>query len=164
LSGRFVRKPFWLTPGMVAGSFLVTLCLCLVSGAGLWGFSASSAIPSEPPVAALTILPAPTSTPSPTPTPALAATPSPAAPGQGIAIGAYVQISGTGGQGLRLRAAPGLDAALLFLGYDAEVYQVRDGPRQADGYTWWYLVAPYDEGRAGWAAADFLSVLSTPQP
>ncbi len=164
MSGRFVRKPFRITPGVVIGSFLVTLCLCLVSGAGLWGFSAPSATPSELPVAAITILPAPTSTPSPTPMPALTVTPSPAAPGQGIAIGAYVQISGTGGQGLRLRAAPGLDGALLFLGYDAEVYQVRDGPRQADGYTWWYLVAPYDEGRAGWAAADFLTVLSTPQP
>ncbi len=164
MSERFVRKPFRLTSGMVVGSFLVALCLCLVSGAGLWEFSAAPAAPFEPPVAVITILPAPTSTPSPSPTPTLATTPSPAAPGQGIAIGAYVQISGTGGQGLRLRAAPGLAAALLFLGYDAEVYQVRDGPRQADGYTWWYLVAPYDEGRAGWAAADFLSVLSTPQP
>ena len=45
---------------------------------------------------------------------------------------------------------------------DAEVFMVRDGPQTADGYTWWYLVAPYDETRAGWAAADFLVVVPSP--
>ncbi len=34
--------------------------------------------------------------------------------------------------------------------------------KQADGYTWWYLVAPYDSTRAGWAAADFLAVVPSP--
>ncbi len=150
---------------MVAGSLLITLCLCLISGAGLWGFSVPPAnnFPALP-AAALTIIPAPTSTPSLVPTPASSPIPSPLPSGDRITIGAYVQISGTDGQGLRLRAEPGLNGKLLFLGYDAEVYQVRDGPRQADGYTWWYLVAPYDEKRAGWAAADFLTLLSTPQP
>ncbi len=87
-------------------------------------------------------------------------TPSPA-PNE-IFISGYVQITGTEGEGLRLRADPGLSGSQLFLGYDEEVYQVRDGPKQVDGYTWWYLVAPYDENRAGWAAADFLSVVPSP--
>jgi hypothetical protein len=80
-----------------------------------------------------------------------------------IAVGAYVQITGTQGDGLRLRSGPGLATTQLFLGGDAEVFQVRDGPKEADGYIWWYLVAPYDESRAGWAAANFLSVVPPPQ-
>ena len=42
-----------------------------------------------------------------------------------------------------------------FLAYDSEVFVIQDGPREVDGYVWWYLVAPYDETRVGWAAADF---------
>ena len=116
--------------------------------------------------AALTVLPAPTSTPtysppSPTPvppTPTLTSTP---APGQ-FALGVYVEISGTGGDGLHVRSDPGLSGASLFLGYDTEVFQITKGPQQADGYTWWYLTAPYDQQRSGWAAQKYLSVL--PQP
>jgi len=80
----------------------------------------------------------------------------------GIAIGNYVQITGTGGEGLRIRSEPGLNGTPDFLGYDSEVFIVRDGPREVDGYTWWYLVAPYDETRAGWAASDFLSYIPAP--
>lgn len=112
----------------------------------------------------LTVIPAPTSTPPaslmPTLDPLLADTPTPEA--GVIYVGGYVQISGTEGEGLRLRAAPGLDAEPLFLGYDAEVFEVRAGPQEADGYVWWYLVAPYDETRAGWAAADFLAFIPAP--
>ena len=112
----------------------------------------------------LTVIPASTSTPAaaPTPTidPVLAGTPTPE-PGK-IAVGVYVQISGTEGEGLRLRAAPGLNAEPLFMGYDAEAFQVREGPQEADGYVWWYLIAPYDETRAGWAAANYLTVIPSP--
>jgi hypothetical protein len=112
----------------------------------------------------LTVIPAPTSTPNVTPT----FTPDPLivgtatlAPDQ-IGVGGFVQITGTEGQGLRLRTDPGLNSAPVFLGYDEEVFEVRDGPQEADGYTWWYLVAPYDEGRAGWAAAEFLGAIPSP--
>ncbi len=112
----------------------------------------------------LTIIPAPTSTPNLTDTPPLdpllAGTPT-LQPDE-IGIGGYVQITGTEGEGLRLRASPGLTGEAVFLGYDEEVFEVRDGPKDADGYTWWYLVAPYDESRAGWAAADFLSSIPSP--
>jgi hypothetical protein len=118
--------------------------------------------------AVLTIIPAPTSTPTyviptltPTPDAALiTATPTPL-PGA-YAVGVYVQISGTEGQGLHLRAQPGLNNAALFLGYDAEVYKITDGPVQANGYTWWYLTAPYDQARSGWAVQDYLSVIPSP--
>ncbi|MFZ5821386.1 MAG: hypothetical protein ACOYYJ_15935 [Chloroflexota bacterium] len=112
----------------------------------------------------LTVIPAPTSTLNVTPTttldPLLAGTPT-LLPDV-IGIGGYVQITGTDGDGLRLRASPGLTGEPVFLGYDEEVFEVRDGPQDADGYTWWYLAAPYDETRAGWAAADFLSPIPSP--
>jgi hypothetical protein len=112
----------------------------------------------------LTVIPAPTSTPDVTPTytpdPLIYGTPT--LPPDVIGVGGYVQITGTDGEGLRLRADPGLNGTPVFLGYDEEVFEVRDGPQDADGYIWWYLVAPYDETRAGWAAADFLGAIPSP--
>ena len=116
-------------------------------------------------LAELTVIPAPSGTPIPAPTPTWdPSIPTPTSvtlPGQ-IAIGSYVQIKGTEGQGLHIRSSPGLDSDQLFLGYDAEVFLVKDGPRQADGYTWYYLVAPYDNTRAGWAASNFLNIVPAP--
>ncbi len=117
-------------------------------------------------VALLTVIPAPSGTPLPPLTPTIdpnAPTLTPTlAPGQ-IAIGSYVQIKGTDGLGLRIRSAPGLAGAQLFLGFDAEVFVVKDGPRQVDGYTWYNLVAPYDANRAGWAASDFFTIIPPPE-
>jgi hypothetical protein len=86
----------------------------------------------------------------------------PTLPPNTIGIGGYVQISGTEGEGLRIRSAAGLNSNTVFRGEEAEVFVVRDGPQDVDGYTWWYLVAPYDDTRAGWAAADFLAVVPAP--
>lgn len=140
-------------------------CLLSVIALAWFGFAAASP-PADPGLvpAYLTLIPASTSTPLAT----LAPTFDPLAgtatlPANVIAIGSYVQIAGTGGDGLRLRSAPGLTSEQLFLGEDAEVFQVRDGPQEANGYIWWYIVAPYDESRSGWAAANFLSVVPPPQ-
>jgi len=119
-----------------------------------------------PASAAMTIIAAPTSTPrglAPTPSlppPAPLSTPT-LQPGM-FGVGVYVQITGTEGQGLRLRAGPNLSAQPLFLGYDSEVYQVVDGPAEADGHTWWKLTAPYDINRTGWAVQDYLTVIQSP--
>lgn len=108
----------------------------------------------------LTIIAPPTATVNPTLTPTPSGTTTPPA-GQ-IGVGAYVQITGTEGAGLRIRSAPGLNSDTVFRGEEAETFQVKDGPQQADGHTWWYLVAPYDNTRAGWAAADYLAVVPSP--
>jgi hypothetical protein len=109
----------------------------------------------------LTVIPAPTSTSS-APATATIDPFAPTATPTGIAVGNYVQITGTEGQGLRIRSEPGLNGNAEFLGYDSEVFVIKDGPREADGFTWWYLVAPYDETRVGWAAADFLTYIPAP--
>jgi hypothetical protein len=109
----------------------------------------------------LTVIVAPTVTPNITPT----ATVDPFAPSPtptGLAIGSYAQITGTEGEGLRIRSQPGLTGEPVFLGLDSEVFLVQDGPREADGYVWWYIVAPYDETRKGWAAADYLTFIPPP--
>ena len=109
----------------------------------------------------VTVIPAPTGTSGAPPTPTIDPFASPTSPA-GIAIGNYVQINGTEGQGLRIRKDPGLNGEFEFLAYDSEVFVVKDGPREVDGYTWWYLTAPYDDTRVGWAAADFLSYVPAP--
>jgi len=69
----------------------------------------------------------------------------------------------TGTDGLRIRSAPGLNTETVFRGEESEAFLVKDGPQTVDGYTWWYVVAPYDDTRAGWAAAEFLAVVPPPQ-
>ena len=111
----------------------------------------------------LTMIPAPTNTPDvtmvPTNDPLLT---TPTLPADTIGVGGYVQIKGTEGQGLRIRLSAGLTADTVFRGEESEVFVVKDGPKTGDNYTWWYLVAPYDETRAGWAVADFLVAVPSP--
>ena len=147
----------WVLLGAVLLAGLLTLVTFIAIG---WTQTPQPAdvgfVPAD-----LTMIPAPTLTSNAPPT----ATPNPFAPTPvptGIAIGNYVQISGTEGQGLRIRSEPGLDGEFVFLGFDSEVFVVQDGPRVVDGYTWWYLTAPYDETRVGWAASDFLTYIPAP--
>lgn len=79
----------------------------------------------------------------------------------GIQISEYVQVTGTDGEGLRLRTDAGISSQVRFLALEAEVFQVIDGPREVDGYIWWFLEAPYDTSRSGWAAANFLNLVDT---
>ncbi len=150
---------FWT----VFGALLTAGALALLCYGSLWLTQPVREQPELAP-AALTVIPAPTRTPLPPTLPPFAPqeTPTPTPLPGSIHVGGYVQISGTGGDGLRLRSAPNLDGTPLFLGYESEVFEVREGPRDSDGFTWWFLVAPYDETRNGWAAARFLSVIPTP--
>lgn len=145
-------------------AIIMVLALLVLLGVSGWLFAGQTASPTNP-TAVFAIISAPTSTPAPPP--AVQTSPT-ATPGSlivgGIGAGMYVQISGTGGDGLRLRSGAGTNFPARFLGRESEVFQVRDGPKDADGYTWWYLVTPYDESRSGWAAASFLAVVAEPTP
>ncbi len=154
-----VRQLFnkWVILGALILAGLLLLILAI--GIGLTSARQSSDVGFSP--ANLTVIPAPTGTSSAPPTPTIDPFATATSP-SGIAVGNYVQITGTEGQGLRIRAEPGLNGAFQFLAYDSEVFVVKDGPREVDGYVWWYLVAPYDETRVGWAAADFLTYIPAP--
>jgi hypothetical protein len=146
---------------VILGALLLTGFLLLITAIsiGLTASHQASDVGFAP--ADVTMIPASTSTSSAPPTPTIDPFASPTSPA-GIAVGNYVQITGTEGQGLRIRKAPGLDGEFEFLAYDSEVFVIQDGPRDVDGYVWWYLVAPYDDSRVGWAAADFLSYVPAP--
>ena len=153
-------RPF-INRWVILGAILLAGVLTLITAVAIGLTSARQSEGVGFALADLTVIPASTSTSSAPPTATtdpFAPTPAPT----GIAIGNYVQISGTEGEGLRIRAQPGLSGEPQFLGYDSEVFIVQDGPRELDGFVWWYLVAPYDETRVGWAAADFLSYIPAP--
>jgi len=147
----------WVIIGAILFAGLLTLLTAM--SIGLTTPPQTSTIGFAP--ADLTMIPAPTSTSSAPATPTIdpfAPSPTPT----GLALGNYAQITGTNGEGLRIRSKPGLDGEFVFLGYDSEVFLVKDGPKTVDGYVWWYLVAPYDNTRAGWAASDFLTYIPAP--
>jgi hypothetical protein len=157
--------PEWLNWRVLVGAIVTGLVLTCLGLAILWGtrgVSSSAAFAT----AVLNVIPAPTLTP-----PSIAAEdggagatpPIPPSPVPGvISINAYVQITGTGGTGLRLRSEPGLNGTVQLIGSESEIFIAKDGPRDVDGYTWWYLVGPFDESRAGWAVANYLVVVQGP--
>ncbi len=99
-------------------------------------------------------------TPTPTPPPELVA-PTPTAPA-GIAVGTYVQVSGTEGLGLSLREGPGKEYQRMDVALEGEVFEVVDGPTQAGDVTWWKLRDPKFPSRSWWAAANFLQPAPAP--
>lgn len=145
---------------VILGSVLVAVGLIVLLGLIIF-FMPAPVSRAELSQVSLTVIVAPTPTLSPTP---ISATVTPTVPASvdGISIGSYVQITGTEGEGLKLRSGPGTDSPMRFVGMDDEVFQVKDGPKQANNYTWWYLVAPYDPSRSGWAASQFFKVVSGP--
>jgi hypothetical protein len=86
----------------------------------------------------------------------------PAPPEGDFEYGQLVMVSGTGGDGLRLRRSPDLDAVVGFLGMENEVFRVIDGPVEGDGYIWWYLENPYESTKSGWAVANYLRSVDQP--
>jgi len=152
-----------------AGIFLGILVLAgtmfaLLFG-GLW-LTKPAARKSGTAGALFTVIAAPSPTLTAAPTAALSPPPTlsnlPTPPSPNIVSGAYVQIVGTGGDGLRLREEPGLGNTILTLASEAEIFQVLEGPRDADGYVWWYISDPYNETRRGWSATNYLLVVQNP--
>lgn len=144
---------WFILAGVVLGGGLFFFSLLF-----LWALRPETTVEAHP-TAVITFIAAPSKTTAPLPdllsTPTLS--PSEAVIIDGIGKGLYVQIKGTGGSGLRLRAAASTTAEVRFLGYESEVFLVTEGPKNADGIVWWYLTAPYDETRSGWAASNYLS-------
>jgi len=104
-----------------------------------------------------TVYPPPTYTPIPptsTLTPFYTLTPAlpTVIPGT-IGIGGMVEVTE---DGLRLRDAPSLSGKILSQASAHELFTIIEGPRQADGYTWWLLQGVYDTTRQGWAVETYL--------
>jgi hypothetical protein len=152
----------WLVGGGVLGT--------LILGVFLIGIPWVLGPPEQTfPTPVLTVVPAPTETPPPptepptlTPIPPTATPVPPPISAGGFSQGDLVEVSGTSGDGLRLRSDPSLAGSINALAIDHEVYRVEQGPVEADDYTWWFLVNPYDDSRKGWAVANYLRPLQSP--
>jgi hypothetical protein len=151
---------FWSAIGGALALLLLILFIAIA------GFNRISGM-NERQEVELTVLPYYTSTPSvsldrptPTETGVPAGTPD---PGEIVyfSIGELVEIYGTEGDGLRLRNSPGLDATINVLALENEVFEVRGGPQEADGYVWWFLINPYDNTVQGWSVGNFLRSLGS---
>lgn len=158
---RFFSDPWLVFGGIGFGVALLVATLLLLT------WTRSPQVLSADSTALITIIAMPTATevlPTSTPTKVepQTGTALPGPEGSDIAIGAYVQVTGTGGGGLRLREGPGLDRAVRVLAAEEEIFLVSGGPQQADNYTWWYLEDPFDESRSGWGVANFLRVVQNP--
>ncbi|MCJ7716065.1 MAG: hypothetical protein MUO54_06050 [Anaerolineales bacterium] len=148
-----------LNPWVVAGAVIVASLLLVITF-----LAAGTIIPSDQLTyygeAALTVIPVPTQTPTVIPpTPAFNPT---IEPNNGIQVGGYVKITGTEGDGLRFRREPTLNGDIIYLALEDEVFLVKDGPEDRDGYLWWYLEAPLNVDVNGWAVSNFLIVDQNP--
>jgi len=160
----FVKK--YINLKVIFGAIFFALCIFVFLLGILWSVKADT-VPQAPATALLNVIDAPTATP-----PATVITPTPAQenlstqavplPASEINIGNYVQVSGTGGDGLRLHATAEVESKVEYIAIDSEVFLVKEGPIDADGYMWWLLKDPFTENTVGWGVANYLSVIQNP--
>ena len=155
-----------VTIKVLIGAFIFGVVVFAVLLWVLWS-SKTNAIGQIPATAILKIIEAPTQafpmnvlTSTPTLVP-IGSQQTPAPSGD-ITIGNYVQVSGTGGDGLRLHNTASVSSKVNYIANDSKVFVVKDGPINADGYVWWELVDPDTGNAVGWGVADYLKVVQNP--
>lgn len=151
-----------INPWVIAGSILIASILIAVSF-----LAAGQLTPSDQSIysgdAIITVIPVPTYTPTPLPTqPDIPVATPTVEPAVGINLDGYVKISGTEGEGLRLRRDPSLDGEIVNIGLEGEIFRVIGGPEERDGYLWWQLETPLNSARRGWAVSNYLEFAQSP--
>jgi hypothetical protein len=159
--------PWWLLAVVAAAFVLAALAM-----AALAVLTRTAELPS--PTATVVIVTAPAGgqtgvdatatiqSPPTFPPPPSTGTAPPPPPGE-VKVGIYVQVIGTGDAGfLNLRADAALNAPVNYLAIEHEVFQVQAGPKEAGGFTWWYIVNPTTPTRYGWAVQNYLQQVQGP--
>jgi hypothetical protein len=78
-----------------------------------------------------------------------------------ISIGATIRVIDVGDQQLNVRELPGvIDVDVVFRAPENTLFTIVDGPSQGDGLTWWKIQDPQSSQRSGWAASNYLEVVS----
>jgi len=158
-AGRPTGGVWWLGPLIGVG---VGLCGLIAIGLliGLKPF-VTAANPIRPTPLVITITPTPiVPTVTARPTATLPPTQPPSPTPEGLFISGNAIVAGTG-SALRLRSDPGLQSTTLKTVSDGTRLIILEGPRDADGLTWWRLRDPVD-GAEGWAAQNYLTPATTP--
>ncbi|GAB4509086.1 MAG: hypothetical protein OHK0046_03410 [Anaerolineae bacterium] len=76
-----------------------------------------------------------------------------------ISIGERVLVIDVGDQQLNVRDNPGVaGTSILFRVVEGTEFVIVDGPRQADGLTWWRIQSPLNQSQIGWAASNYLEI------
>jgi hypothetical protein len=80
---------------------------------------------------------------------------------QPITLGGQVRVIDVGIQQLNVRDRAGTrESTVVFRAEEGTIFTVVGGPEQADGLTWWRVQDPDNQARAGWAAANYLQLLT----
>jgi hypothetical protein len=145
------------------GAAVIVLALAV---SGLWalyllrGQVTSSGPTPTPIIWTPTVAPTLAATPTPTPTQEVMEPTPTISPD--IAIGRYVQVTGTGGYGLSLRSGPGENYTRMDVATEEEVFVVVDGPTVSAGAEWWKVQAYENPERVWWAVGNFLQPVEHP--
>jgi hypothetical protein len=151
---------------VIIGAIVFAICVFAVLVAILWSIKAKANI-QVPATAIFHTIDVATETPiAPHITPTRESLPTSSQqvppPSGDIAIGDYVQVSGTRGNGLRLHKEAGVASEVRYIAIEAEVFMVKDGPIDTDGYIWWLLQDPYTKNAVGWGVGNYLVVVQNP--
>jgi hypothetical protein len=151
---------------VILGAIVFAIVVFAVLVAVLWSAKVKSIV-QVPATAIFHIIEAPTETPlvpigMATPLPAPTSSQQVPPPSSNIAIGDYVQVSGTGGDGLRLHKEAGVSSEVRYIAIEAQLFLVKDGPIDSDGYIWWLLQDPYTENTEGWGVGNYLVIVQNP--
>jgi hypothetical protein len=77
-----------------------------------------------------------------------------------ITLNSRVVVEGVDTDKLNIRdSATITDSTVLFRADEGEQFIIIEGPLQGDGFTWWRIQDPANPARAGWAVANFLTVV-----
>jgi 3D (Asp-Asp-Asp) domain-containing protein len=71
-----------------------------------------------------------------------------------LKAGSVVRVTGTDGNGLRVRSTPGVNSKVLATIKDGQRLEILDGPRTADGLDWYQVKS---ESLTGWSNAKYLT-------
>lgn len=156
-----IVKSNWLWAGLGAVLGIIALLVLILLGY----FTRQAHTPTSPATPILVFIAAPTASvtiPSSTETVEPSITPTSTLPPEAegsLWQGRLVEVYGTAGDGLRLRENTGLDAKIVSLAVESEVFELRAGPVEKDGYDWWFLVNPYNLEKTGWAVSTYLRAI-----
>ena len=90
----------------------------------------------------------------------IASTPATPIPGV-FAVGIKVEITGTEGDGLRMRKNPGTDSEILYLAREGEDCIILEGPQIQENLIWWKIQSLEDQEKLGWSVQTYMATINS---